>query len=109
MQPERRDIVRSNDPFKLGADKQRPWLILTDERHPFAGEQFIAVAISRKEYEPSIPLSGEVWETGGVPEESFIAPWSVHSPRIEDVVAWQGRVTESFVEHVVTVLWEYLR
>ncbi|MCH7662231.1 MAG: hypothetical protein IH933_17245 [Euryarchaeota archaeon] len=30
------DVVRSTDPFKLGTDKQRPWLILTDERHPFA-------------------------------------------------------------------------
>jgi mRNA-degrading endonuclease toxin of MazEF toxin-antitoxin module len=109
MQPQRGDVVRSTDPFKLGTDKQRPWLILTDERHPFANEQFIAVAISRKEYAPSIPLLDEVWKIGGVPEESFAAPWSVHSPRIEDMVAWQGRVTESFVERVACALWEYLR
>lgn len=87
MQPERGDIVRSADPFKLGTDKQRPWLILSDDRHPFDTEQFIAAAVSRKEYEPSIRLADDVWETGGVPEESFVAPWSIHSPRSEDLVA----------------------
>jgi hypothetical protein len=102
-------VVRSSDPFELGSDKQRPWLILSDERHPFDDEQFIAIAISRKEYEPSIPLADAVWETGGVPEESFVAPWSVHSPRIEDVVAWQGRITEPFVNRVIAALWSYLR
>jgi mRNA-degrading endonuclease toxin of MazEF toxin-antitoxin module len=48
MQPERGDVVRSSDPFKLGDDKQRPWLIVSTESHPFDGEQYIAVAISTK-------------------------------------------------------------
>jgi mRNA-degrading endonuclease toxin of MazEF toxin-antitoxin module len=109
MRPERGDVVRSRDPFKSGTDKQRPWLILSDERHPFDDEQFIAVAISRKEYEPSIPLADDVWETGGVPVKSFVAPWSVHSPRSEDLIAWQGRVVEPFVDRVIAALWSYLR
>lgn len=108
MQPERGDVVRSVDPFKLGSDKQRPWLVLSDDRHPFAGEQFIAVAVSRKEYGPSIRLTDEVWETGGVPEESFVAPWSVHSPRSEDLIVWQGRVAETFVNRVIAALRGYL-
>ncbi|WP_458191126.1 hypothetical protein [Haladaptatus sp. NG-WS-4] len=109
MQPERGDVVRSSDPFKLGEDSQRPWLIVNNESHPFGDEQYVAVAISTKEYGDSIPLESAVWKTGGVPYESFVSPWAVHSPRIEDLVAWQGRVTKEFVDHVVDSLETYLR
>jgi len=109
MQPERGDVVRSSDPFKLGADRQRPWLIVNNEAHPFGGEQYIAVAISTKAYDDSLALSEAVWKIGGVPRESFVSPWAVHSPRSEDFVAWQGRVTDAFVGQVVEELETYLR
>lgn len=109
MQPERGDVVRSSDPFKLGEEHQRPWLIVNNSSHPFNDEQFLAVAISTKEYEHSIALGSDVWEVGGVPRESFVSPWAVHSPRIEDLVAWQGRVTDEFVDAVVDEIETYLR
>lgn len=97
----RGDVVRSSDPFKVGADRQRPWLVVSADDHPFADEQCIALSVSTKQYGPSIPLTDDVWVVGGVPGESFVAPWSVHSPRTEDVVAWQGRVAESLVDRAV--------
>ncbi|MUW14096.1 hypothetical protein GJ633_05055 [Halorubrum sp. CBA1125] len=109
MQPERGDVVRSSDPFKLGEDRQRPWLIANNSSHPFDDEQFLGVAISTKEYEDSMPLSSDVWEVGGVPRESFVSPWAVHSPRIEDLAAWQGRVTGEFVDTVVDEIETSLR
>jgi hypothetical protein len=109
MQPERGDVVRSSDPFKLGAERQRPWLIVNNSSHPFGDEQFLGVAISTKEYEDSIALRSDVWEVGGVPRESFVSPWAVHSPRIEDLVAWQGQVTGEFVDTVVDEIEIYLR
>lgn len=108
MQPERGDIVRSSDPFKLGEDQQRPWLILNNDSHPFGEQQYIAVAVSTKEYEDSLALESRVWDVGGVPQASFVSPWAVHSPRIEDIVAWQGRVTDEFVEEVLEALKAYL-
>jgi len=87
MQPEQGDVVRSVDPFKLGEDRQRPWLIVNNDSHPFSDEQFVAVAISTKEYENSIALKPDAWTVGGVPKQSFVSPWAVHSPRIEDLVA----------------------
>jgi len=109
MQPEQGDVVRSVDPFKLGDDTQRPWLIVNNDSHPFSDEQFVAVAISTKEYEDSIALNSDVWTVGGVPRRSFVSPWAVHSPRVEDLVAWQGRVTDEFVRDVVTALETYLQ
>lgn len=108
MQPERGDVVRSQDPFKLGTDSQRPWLIVSNGSHPFSDEQFLAVAISTKQYERSLSLDPDVWTIGGVPRESFVSPWAVHSPRIEDLVAWQGRVTAEFTDRVVSELESYV-
>ncbi|QLD84873.1 hypothetical protein HWV23_03785 [Natronomonas halophila] len=109
MEPERGDVVRSTDPFKLGADRQRPWLIVNNDTHPFGDEQYVAVAVSTKRYEASLPLHESIWEVGGVPRESFVSPWAVHSPRSEDLVAWQGRVTDEFVDRVVDSLETFLR
>lgn len=108
MQPDRGDVVRSADPFKLGASKQRPWLIVNNDAHPFGAEQSIAVAISTKAYDESLALTPAVWDVGGVPRESFVSPWAVHSPRREDIVAWQGRVTERFTDRVVERVEDYL-
>jgi mRNA-degrading endonuclease toxin of MazEF toxin-antitoxin module len=108
MQFVRGDVVRSRDPFKLGTDKQRPWLIISNGDHPFDGKQYIAVAISTKEYDPSLPLSDDVWEIDGVPETSFIGPWAIHSPRIEDIITWQGRLMDSFIDLVVDELIRYI-
>ena len=82
---------------------------MNNSTHPFASEQHVAVAISTKEYDDSLPLSEDIWEVGGVPRESFVSPWAVHSPRSEDLVAWQGRVTAEFVDRVVDSLETYLR
>ena len=109
MQPERGDVVRSADPFKTGTDRQRPWLIINNESHPFGDQQYIAVAVSTKAYDDSMPLAAARWEVGGTPRESFVSPWAIHSPRTEDLVAWQGRLTETFVDDVVDAIETYLR
>lgn len=82
---------------------------MNNDAHPFGDEQYIAVAISTKEYEDSVALASDVWEVGGVPRRSFVSPWAVHSPRREDLVAWQGRVTGAFVDRVVDALGTYLQ
>jgi hypothetical protein len=33
MQPDRGDVVRTIDPFKLGTDVQRPWLVVSNDWH----------------------------------------------------------------------------
>jgi hypothetical protein len=67
IQPHRGDVVPSSDPFKLGTGRQRPLLIVNNDSHPFRSEQFVAVAISRREYENTLALGSDVWEVGGCP------------------------------------------
>jgi mRNA-degrading endonuclease toxin of MazEF toxin-antitoxin module len=109
MEPERGDVVRSVDPFKIGEDRQRPWLIVNNESHPFGDQPYIAVAISTKAYSDSLSLESKLWDVGGTPRESFVSPWAIHSPRGEDFVAWQGRLSEAFVDEVIDAVETYLR
>lgn len=109
MQPERRDVVRSLDPFKTGETKERPWLIVNNDSHPFGDEQYIAVGLATSPHLPAHPLRDDHWEVGGAPVDSYILPWAVHSPRRETIEAWQGRLTASFVDRVVDETVEYLR
>jgi len=40
-------VVVASDPF--GNTPRRPYLIVSDESHPFTGEQYIGAGISTKE------------------------------------------------------------
>ena len=82
-----RGYVVAADP--LGDTPRRPYLLVSDDSHPFAGRQYIALGISTQEYSESIPLAGEFVEAE-LNRASFVSPWAVVSLRtthIERVVA----------------------
>jgi hypothetical protein len=78
---DRGSVVVAHDPY--GNTPRRPYLVLSDDTHPFAGRQYIAVGITTKEYEPSLPLEGN-FLTGELTERSFVSPWAVVSLRETD-------------------------
>lgn len=87
MRYERGYVVVAVDP--LGDTPRRPYLVVSDDSHPFAGRQYIALGISTQEYNESIPIAGEFVE-GELNRESFVSPWAVVSLRnnhIERAVA----------------------
>lgn len=104
----RGDVVRSIDPFKLGDEAERFWLVVNDDRHPFADEQFIAVALTTTPHEPATAISERDWAAGGLPRRSYVLPWAFHSPRIEDVSDRVGRLSESLCESILQTAREYL-
>jgi mRNA-degrading endonuclease toxin of MazEF toxin-antitoxin module len=78
----RGSVVVASDPY--GHIPRRPYLILSDETHPFAGEQYIAVGITTNEYPPSISLEDRFVD-GGLSARSFVSPWAVVSLRETDI------------------------
>ena len=104
----RGDVVRSVDPFKLGDAAERYWLILSDDDHPFADEQYIAVAITTSPHEPGMSIPEGAWEDGGLPRTSYVSPWALHSPRVEDITDRVGGFSSEFCESVLEASREYL-
>jgi hypothetical protein len=78
----RGSIVVASDPY--GHTLRRPYLVVSDETDPFAGEQYIAAGITTRESPPSISLEGRFVE-GGLSERSFVSPWAVVSLREVDI------------------------
>lgn len=89
-------IVVAADPF--GNTPRRPYLVVSDENHPFAGEQYIAVGISTKSYEESIQLAG-TYVDGSLDRDSYLAPWAVVSLRAHAIERAVARVERSILEH----------
>ena len=95
------------DPFKSG-ENPRPWLILNNDEHPFAGEEYMVVTLTTTPHDSGITIDGSDWVEGGMPRQSFASPWTVASPKHESLVRRQGRLKEAFVRTVVDEIQTYL-
>lgn len=103
---ERGVIVVAADPF--GTTPRRPYLIVSDDSHPFAGNQYIALGITTKEYAESLPIA-DSFETGTLNRESFVSPWAVVSLRDVDVDRAVARVTDDLTATAVAKMTQYVR
>ncbi|QSX00602.1 hypothetical protein [Haloterrigena alkaliphila] len=102
---ERGVIGVAADPF--GNTPRRPYLIVSDGTHPFAGRQCIALGITTKEYAESLPLAGS-FETGTLNRESFVSPWAVVSIQGIDIDRAVARVTEELTETAIDEMTQYV-
>ncbi|WP_435064369.1 hypothetical protein [Halobaculum sp. EA56] len=98
-------VVVAADPF--GRTPRRPYLVVSDDSHPFAGEQYIGLGITTKEYEASLPLAGR-FRRGRLNRESFVSPWAVVSLRDVDVDRAVARTTGEVVDSAVDRLRRYV-
>lgn len=98
---ERGVVVVAADPF--GHTPRRPYLIISGDEHPFAGQQYIALGITTEEYPESLPLT-DAFETGTLQRESFISPWAVVSLMDVDVDRAVARVTDSIIATAVEAM-----
>jgi len=107
---ERGDVVFGHDPFNE-RPAARPWLILSDEYHPFHGEQYGGVTLTSKSYHDEfLTIGDEDWIRGGMPAESAVVPWGIASPDHEDLDSdrYQGRLTPTYVDSVGRAATAYL-
>lgn len=83
--------------------------MLGNDVQPFREEQYVTVALSTSGHAEALPIAETHWSEGGVPYESYVLPWAVHSPQREYVEERLGKLTESFVGRAVDVLFTYVR
>lgn len=102
---ERGVVVVASDPF--GNTPRRPYLIISDQTHPFAGNQSIALGISTKEYAESLPLAA-AFKTGTLDRESFVSPWAVVSLMDTDIDRAVARLTDEFAAAAADKMAQYV-
>ncbi|PSQ01267.1 hypothetical protein BRC92_11015 [Halobacteriales archaeon QS_4_69_31] len=106
MTYDRSTVVVTSDP--LGNTPRRPYLILSDQSHPFAGSQYIAVGITTTEYDESIPLA-DSFVRGSLDRESLVSPWAVVSVLDDHIERAVAHVSESVTERTARQTAGYIR
>jgi len=85
----------------------RPWLIISDASHPFAGVECIVVGMTTQQHSEGIPVPDEAWVRGGSRTDAYVSPWYVTTIKQRDLDNQQGDVARSLVADVIDALHDY--
>lgn len=109
---QRGEVVWGLDPFKAYAkdepEPERPFLVLSNETHPFAERQFAGVALSTTRRVEAVALDSDDWTAGGLPAQSYAYPWLLVTRDHADIASVYGRLRPTIVNHVFDHLVGYL-
>ncbi len=86
----------------------RPYVCLSDETHPFSDEEALFAAITTTRRSVAIPLTDSDFANGGLPQQSYVNPWTVASIRHADIQGEEGRLLEETVEAIAEESAGYL-
>lgn len=82
----------------------RPYLIISNDSHPFHGEEYIGLAITTTDHDPALQIDSEAWIRGGLPKRSFVKPWQptiLKDTNVEDAF---GLLRAGFVDEATAGL-----
>jgi hypothetical protein len=86
------------------ADYDRPYLVVSSDRHPYHGEEYIALAVTTSEVAGSLPIDDRAWELGTLPKPSAIKPWNPAVLKDELIRTVAGVLRRSMVDDAVAEL-----
>lgn len=98
-------VIWATDPF---GRNERPWIILSDDTHPFHGEEYSAIAVSTTDRSIAVPLPADAWISGSPPRMSYANPWSIIQIQDDDITEFQGTLTESITDNIREAAIHYL-
>lgn len=99
-------VVVAHDPF--GASNKRPYILLSDDRHPFHGQEYIAAVVTTTNREGAIPLDTDSFEEGSLPRQSYVSPWNPVTLKDHQVDKHVATLSATIVDEVVTELNSFI-
>ena len=99
-------VVKGPDLF--GPHEYRPLVCLSDDTHPFSNEEALYAAVTTTRRSVAIPLTDEDFISGGLPQESYVNPWTVVSIRHADIQLEEGQLGETTTETIAQEAAGYL-
>lgn len=106
MEYNRGAVVKGPD--LLADHDYRPYVCLTDDTHPFSDEEGLYAAATTTRRAVAIPLSNDDFETGGLPHETYINPWTVITIRHADIQNKEGQLITATTEKIAKETAGYL-
>jgi mRNA-degrading endonuclease toxin of MazEF toxin-antitoxin module len=104
--PDRGTVVKGPD--LLADHEYRPYVCLSDETHPFSDQEALYAAATTTRRGVAIPLSDSDFESGGLPRETYINPWTVVPLRHADVQDREGQLIGETTDEIARQVAGYL-
>jgi len=92
----------------LFRESGRPWLVLSDDRHPFHGEEYLVAGLTTTDRRGAIEVRDTDWTVGGLPRESYVSPWFLSTLKHAEVGEGVGRLADPALQRVVEAVVGYL-
>ena len=92
----------------IGGGPRRPYVILSDSDHPFSSEEAIVTVVTTTERVKAIPLPDKKFESGELPRESFVSPWTVTTLKKSDMREKLGRLRDEAMDEVSAEVKSYI-
>ena len=99
-------VVIAHDPF--GAGSNRPYLLLSDDRHPFHGREYIAAVVTTTDRENAIPVAADSFEEGSLPRRSYVSPWNPVTLKGYQIDKHVATLSVTIIDDVVAELNTYV-
>ncbi|MFC6873773.1 type II toxin-antitoxin system PemK/MazF family toxin [Halobellus marinus] len=85
----------------------RPWVVVSDNSHPFADTECIAVAMTTQAHAEGILVPDDAWIRGGSDKSAYVSPWYVTTIKQRDFDRQQGVLSEPLLADVIAELHRY--
>lgn len=86
----------------------RPWFVLSDDGHPFHGEEYVVAGITTTDRADAIRIEEDAWNIGSLPRTSYVSPWFLTTVKHADVHRGVGAVDQSTVESILAAVSKYV-
>lgn len=106
MEYPRGTIVKGPD--VIGPHQARPWMVVSDDDHPFSSEECLVVAVTTTEREIAIELSEGTFESGSLPEQSYASPWVVTTLKTASIQSTLATLSEDVVTEIAGEIGSYV-
>lgn len=102
------DVVWHEAPFKPpqsdGSRPDRPWLIVSNDNHPFHGTEYIVLGMTTNPRAEGLRVQQSDWTDGGTSRTSFISPWFAMTLKHADITHRIGAIHDSLVNNAINKL-----
>jgi mRNA-degrading endonuclease toxin of MazEF toxin-antitoxin module len=92
----------------LFRDSGRPFLVLSDDKHPFHGEEYLVTALTTTERPPAVPVPDDEWVAGGLSRTSYVSPWFLTTLKHESIERGVGQLSQPLVTEIREAVGLYL-
>ena len=95
-------------PDFIGGNNRRPFVVISNEDHPFSSEECLVVLITTTEREEAISLPEEKFENGELPKKSYASPWTITTLKNNAVQEKLGKLNSDTMRKISDRVMTYI-